>query len=344
MSMPSSLARVALCASVALAALPAPARVLTLSRQDDATAIVRDAASGDVAGGTLAHPPDRLLVSLGALAADDANDLAYVAIAPDPSGAAPDAPVTVMAIAYGAATVPVGTFVAPDGFAFSALAFDAPRSRLVGVFADPAGVLPAQAFVVATHGGTSLDPALTSPIDAGCCRFAAGIAAWRAASPDLLMVGRRDGDGEDQLLRFDFAGGTALPAAYPIAGDRVVTLAVDGGDGSVYAVLRSVLDFTYLARVTWSTPGSPVTLSAIGSAPSTCCFIGGGPGTIDGATAERAMFVLGKAADAPAAMQLYAIDLASGAPAVVNPGMDGFGLWTDGEAVVDDVIFADGFD
>jgi hypothetical protein len=343
MSIPS-LARLALCASAALVASTSTARVLTLSRQDDATAIVRDAASGDVTSGTLANPPDRLLVSLGALAADDANDLAYVGVVPDPSGATPDAPATVIAVAYGAAPAPVGTLAAPDGLAFAALAFDPPRSRLVGVFADPTGVLPGRVFVVATHGGTSLDPALTAPIDAGCCRFASGIAAWRAASQELLMVGRRDVDGEDQLLRFDFAGGTALPAAYPIAGDRVVSLAVDAFNGDIYAVLRSVLDFTYLARVTWSTPGSPVTLSALGSAPSTCCFVGGGPGTIDGAVGERAMFVLGKAADTPAAMQLYAFDLASGVPSVVNPAMDGFGLWTDGAVVVADVIFADGFD
>ena len=102
MSIPS-LARLALCASAALVASTSTARVLTLSRQDDATAIVRDAASGDVTSGTLANPPDRLLVSLGALAADDANDLAYVGVVPDPSGATPDAPATVIAARIGPA-------------------------------------------------------------------------------------------------------------------------------------------------------------------------------------------------------------------------------------------------
>ncbi|HEY6941242.1 hypothetical protein, partial [Dokdonella sp.] len=245
---------------------------------------------------------------------------------------------------YGSAPLPGGTFAAPAGAAFAALAFDAPGSRLVGVFFDASGAVPTQVFSVATHGGTTFDPALTAPVDAGCCAFASGIAAWRATSQDLLMVGRRDGDSEDQLLRFDFAGGSAMPAAYPIAGDRVVSLAVDASNGDVYAILRSALDFSYLARVTWTVPGSPVTLSAIGSAPATCCFVGSGPATIDGPAGARALYVLGKDATAPAAMQLYAFDLVSGAPAVANPAMLGYGLWTDGAAVADDVIFADGFD
>ncbi|HEU4662678.1 MAG TPA: hypothetical protein VFS55_01475 [Dokdonella sp.] len=344
MSPPSLLARAALCALPAFCALHANARVLTLSRQDDSAAIVRDAANGDVTGGALANPPDRLLVQIGALAADDANDLLYVAVAPDPAGGTPAAPVAVVPVAYGSTPLPSGALVAPAGTAFAALAFDAPGSRLVGVFFDPGATAPTQVFSVATHGGTTLDPALTAAVDTGCCAFASGIAAWRAASQDLLMVGRREGDSEDQLLRFDFASGAALPAAYPIAGDRVVSLAVDASNGDVYAILRSTLDFTYLARVTWTVPGSPVTLSAVGSAPATCCFVGSGPGTIDGPAGARAMYVFGKDATAPAAMQLYAFDLASGAPAIVNPATDGYGLWTDGAAVTDDLIFADGFD
>jgi len=344
MSRLSLFARAALAALPAFVALPTPASVLTLSRQDDATAIVRDAASGDVTSGVLAASSDRLLVPLGALAADDAHHLLYVAVAPDPAGAMPGAPVAIVPIAYGASPVPSGTVVAPDGMTVAALAFDAPASRLVGLFVDPAGIAQAQIFSVATHGGTALDPPVTTPAMGGCCRFAAGIAAWRATSEDLLMVGRRDGDTEDQLLRFDFASGLALTDAYPIAGDHVVALAVDAADSNVYAVLRSALDFTYLARVTWSTPGSPVTLSAIGSAPATCCFVGTGPGAIDGALGARAMHVFGKDAATPAAMQLYAFDLASGNPTVVNAATDGYGLWTDGAAVVDDVIFADGFD
>jgi len=342
MSPPSLLARAALCVLPAFAALPASARVLTLSRQDDANAIVRDAASGDVTSGVLAASSGRLLVPLGALAADDAHDLLYVALAPDPAAGPPATPLAV--VAYGSTPLPGGSVALPVGADFAALAFDAPGSRLVGLFVGPGGSAPAQVFSVATHGGTMFDPPVTAPVATGCCRFASGIAAWRAASEDLLMVGRRDGDSEDQLLRFDFAKGAALPDAYPIAGDHVVSLAVDAADGTVYAVLRSALDFTYLARVTWSAPGSPVTLSAIGSAPATCCFVGTGPGAIDGAVGARAMHVFGKDATAPAAMQLYAFDLASGNPTIANAATDGYGLWTDGAAVVDDVIFADGFD
>jgi hypothetical protein len=344
MSPLSLLARAALCVLPAFAALPASARVLTLSHQDDATAIVRDAASGDVTSGVLAASSGRLLVPLGLLAADDVHDLLYVAVAPDPAVDPPTASLAVVPVAYGSTPLPGGSFIAPVDTAFAALAFDAAGSRLVGLLVDPAGVAPAQVFSVATHGGTMLDPPVTAPVATGCCRLAPGIAAWRATSQDLLMVGRRDGDTEDQLLRFDFASGAALPAAYPIAGDHVVSLAVDASNDDVYAVLRSALDFTYLARVTWSTPGSPVTLSAIGSAPATCCFVGAGPGAIDGAAGVRAMHVFGRDATAPAAMQLYAFDLASGNPTVVNAATDGYGLWTDGAAVASDVIFADGFD
>jgi len=99
MSPPSLLVRAALCVLPAVAALPASARVLTLSRQDDANAIVRDAASGDVTSGVLGVSSGRLLVPLGALAADDAHDLLYVALAADPAAGPPTTPL--VAVAYG---------------------------------------------------------------------------------------------------------------------------------------------------------------------------------------------------------------------------------------------------
>lgn len=157
------------------------------------------------------------------------------------------------------------------------------------------------------------------------------------------MVGRRDGDIEDQLLRFDLGGGTALLDAYPIVGDRVVALAVDAQDDSVYALARSVLDFSYLARVTYAASGAPATLSAIGSAPAACCYVAAGPAAIDGSGAERALYALTRDAETPASMQLSRFDLTSGNPLVVNAAVEGFGLWSDPGAALDR-IFADGVD
>ena len=156
------------------------------------------------------------------------------------------------------------------------------------------------------------------------------------------MVGRRSGDSGDQLLRFAFAGGTS-PEAWPIPGDRIVALAFDTQSGSVYALARSALDVTYLARVTWTTPGTPVTLTAVGSAPASCCYVAAGPAAIDGAGSARALYALTRNAQAPAAMSLSAFNLASGAQTTANASMRGYGLWFDAAASFDR-IFADGFD
>jgi hypothetical protein len=177
----------------------------------------------------------------------------------------------------------------------------------------------------------------------GCCRLTRGVAAWRATTRELFAIGRNTGDAEDQLLRFDVGTGSALPDDYPIADDRVVALAVDAEDGSLYALARSTLDFTYLARITYTAPGTPVTLSAIGSAPAACCYVAAGPATIDGAGSARALYALTRDATAPADMQLSRFDFSSGNPVVVNTTIEGYGLWTDAAASLDR-IFANGFD
>lgn len=329
---------------IALLCPPLGAHVLTLSRQDDASAVVRDASDGGVALNALSSAQGRLLIEAGAATADADHDLVYVAANADPTGPVAGAPANVLASAYGYAPLPSGSLQAPAGFYFVALAFDAPASRLVGIIADSSGAATARLFVVATNAGTALGAPTYVEASAGCCRFISGVAAWRAATQELLTLGRRVGDTEDQLLRFDVGTGVSLPDAYPIAGgDRVVALAVDANDAKVYALARSVLGFSYLARVTWSTPGTAVTLSAIGSAPSACCYVAAGPATIDGSGSARAFYALTRDAGVPAAMQLSRFDLASGNPVVVNAAITGYGLWSD-PSVLFDRIFANGFD
>jgi len=322
-------------------AAPAAARVLTLTKQSDTTAIVQDASDGDTAANALSSPQDRLFVE--ALAADADHDLVYVASLPDPAGAAAGSAHALLVGAYGSAPVPTGSMLAPAGLYFSALAFDAPSSSVVGFVSDPTGATSTQVFAVPTNGGTAFGVPGYMATAPGCCSLTRGVVAWRASTRELFAVGRRTGDSEDQLLRFDVGGGVALPDAYPVAGDRVVALAVDAADGSLYAIARSVLDFSYLVRITYTTAGTPVTLSAIGSAPATCCYVAAGPATIDGAGTARALYALTRDAQAPVAMQLSRFDLASGNPTVVNAAIEGYGLWTDAAASLDR-IFADGFD
>jgi hypothetical protein len=321
---------------------PTSARVLTLTRQTDTTAIVQDATNGDAAANALASPQDRLFVE-GGLAADVGRDLVYVASLPDPAGSAAGNPHVLLVGAYGSAPIPSGSMTAPPGLYFAALAFDAPSSSVIGLISDPGGTLSTQVFTVATNGGTAFGIPAYMAAAPGCCRLARGVAAWRATTRELFAVGRNTGDAEDQLLRFDVGTGSALPDEYPIADDRVVALAVDAEDGSLYALARSTLDFTYLARITYTAPGTPVTLSAIGSAPATCCYVAAGPATIDGAGSARALYALTRDATAPTAMQLSRFDFSSGNPVIVNTAIEGYGLWTDAAASLDR-IFADGFD
>jgi hypothetical protein len=321
----------------------ADARVLTLAHQTDTTAIVRDASDGNTAANALTSPLGKLYVEVGALAADADHDLVYAALFPDPTAAPPATPSSVIVGAYGSAPIPSGTLAAPAGYVFSALAFDAPGSRLVGIISDKTGASAAQLFTAGTSGGTAIGAPTFVSTAAGCCVFNAGVSAWRASTQDLFAIGRRVGDSEDQLLRFGVAGGSAMPDAYPIAGDHVVALAVDAQNGNLYALVRSALDFTYLARITWSTPGTPATLSAIGSAPAQCCYVATGPATIDGAGAARALYAFTRAADASTPLRLSRFDFVSGNPVVVNAASDGFGLWTDASASLDR-IFANGFD
>jgi hypothetical protein len=320
---------------------PVGARVLTLTKQGDTTAIIQDASNGDTAANALASPQDRLFVET--LAADADHDLVYAAILPDPAGASAGSPHALLVGAYGHAPVPAGSMTAPAGLYFSALAFDPPTSSVVGLVSDPTGVGSSQVFAVPTNDGTAFGVPAYMASAPGCCSITRGVAAWRTSTRELFAVGRRTGDSEDQLLRFDVGTGTALPDAYPIADDRVVALAVDAQDGTLYALARSILDFTYLTRITYSTPGTPVTLSAIGSAPATCCYVAAGPATIDGAGSARALYALTRDAATPAGMQLSRFDFTSGNPQVVNASMEGYGLWTDAAASLDR-IFADGFD
>jgi hypothetical protein len=321
---------------------PAAARVLTLTKRSDTTAIVQDATDGDAAANALVSPQDRLFVE-GGLAADVAHDLVYVARLPDPAGGAAGTPHGLLVGAYGSTPIPSGSMTAPVGFYFSALAFDAPSSSVVGIVSDPTGATSSKVFAVPTNGGTAFGVPGYMATAPGCCSLTRGVAAWRTSTRELFAVGRNAGDSEDQLLRFDIGTGSALPDAYPIAGDRVVALAVDALDGSLYALARSTLDFTYLPRITYTTPGTPVTLSAIGSAPATCCYVAAGPAAIDGAGSARALYALTLDAATPADMQLSRFDFASGNPVIVNAAIEGYGLWTDAAASLDR-IFADGFD
>jgi hypothetical protein len=326
-----------------LLATPVAARVLTLSHQTDTSAIVRDAVAGDSTVGALASPQGRLLVGVGLLAADAAHDLVYVAVNADPAGPAAGTPATLLVDAYGSVPVPLGSLSAPSGRYFSALVFDAPTSRLIGVVSDPTNVAAAKTFVATTSNGSLFGVPAYVDTTAGCCRLASGIAAWRASTQELFMVGRRSADTADQLLRFNLAAASPGPDAYPIAGDSVVALAVDSLSGNLYAIARSVLNVTHLAQVTYSTPGTPANLSAIGSTPAQCCYVATGPATIDGTGAARALYALTRDATAPATMRLSSFNLASGNAVVVNGAMDGYGLWSDPAAQFDR-IFANGFD
>lgn len=336
-----------LVAAVALIGLAAPvaARVLTLSPQDDSSAVVRDAASGSSSLNTLVSPQGRLLVEVGALAADVGRDLVYVAVNPDPAGPAAGTPAAIRAHAYGNTPVPLGTLNAPGGRYFVALAFDPALARLVGVVADPSGVAMASIFTATTNAGTAFGAPAYVDTAVDCCRISSGIVAWRASTQELFLVGRRTGDTEDQLLRFDISVvGSVVPNAYPIAGgDRVVALAVDAPTGKLYAIARSAMDFSYLASVTWSAPGTPASLSPIGSAPSGCCYLATGAATIDGDPGARALFALTRDTNAPGTMRLSRFDFTSGNPVVVNAATKGYGLWSDPVATLDR-IFADGFE
>lgn len=328
-----------------LVAAPAPARVLTLSYQTDTTAIVRDAAAGDTTTTALTSPQGRLLVGTGLVAADAARDLVYAAANADPLGPAAGAPATVLFFGYGSSPLPSGSLVAPTGRYFAALAFNPSSARLVGIVtdaSDPATVVP-QVFTVSTSNGTAIGLPTYTDADAGCCRFSAGIAAWRASSQDLFMVGRRNGDTQDQLLRFNLGGGAPGPTAYPIVGDSVIALAIDSQNGNLYGLAHSVAAFTRLVQITYSTPGSAATLSPIGSAPSECCYVAAGPATVDGTGAARSLFVLDRDAATIGPMRLSSFNLGSGTRQVVRAGSNGYGLWSDPAATFDR-IFANGFD
>lgn len=335
----------ALCAGTLLASAMgcAQAGVLTLSRATDTRAIVRDAVSGGATLNALDSPQDRLLIGSGTVAADAAHDLLYVAANPDPAGATPPATASLIVGSYSAATAPALSLAAPAGYYFAAVVFDAPRSSLIGALADPTGALATQVFTAETVNGAGLGPLKINDTASGCCRLASGIAAWRSGVQELFLVGRRAGDTEDQLLRFDLAGGIALPDAYPIAGESVVALAVDPLDDSLYGVARTAMGVTHLVRITYGTAGNAATLSAIGSTPAACCYVALGAATVDVDNSGRALFALTRAADAPAAMQLTRFDLVSGANTVVNTAVEGYALWTDAAATLDR-IFADDFE
>lgn len=326
----------------ALACCSAHASVLTLSPQGENRGVVRDAANGAAALGGIAAANDRLLVEAGALAADAGHDLVYAAVQADPAGSTPAAPSLLVAGAYGAWLAPAGNVAAPVGMRFQALAFDAPSASLVGIVA---GVDGAQAFTVATNGGAAFGSPTFVPLAGGCCRFLSGVSAWRAATRELFVVGWRDGDGEPQLLRLAFGAGgaTVSMSAYPIVDDSIAVLAVDAQDASLHALARSALDFTYLAQVTYAAEGAPVTLSAMGSAPASCCYASLGQSVIDGDGSARAFYVLARDAQLPVDMQLVRLPLNSGDAQIVNASISGFGLWADA-AVLLDRIFADGFD
>lgn len=328
-----------------LAAASAPARVLTLSYQTDTTAVVRDASDGDTATSLLTSPQGRLLVGTGLVAADAVHDLLYVVANADPLGPVPGTPATILVYGYGSSPVPSGSFDAPIGRYFTAFAFDATVARLVGIVADSSNLntAVAQVFTVPTSNGTSIGTPNYVDTLAGCCRFAAGIAAWRASTQELFMVGRRDGDSVDQLLRFDLGAASPGPDAYPIVGDSVAALAVDNQSGSLYALAHSALSFTHLALVSYSTPDTPANLSAIGSAPAECCFVASGPAAIDGSGALRALHALTRDATTPASTRLSRFNLGDGSVMVVNNAIDGYGLWTDSAAMLDR-IFTNGFD
>ncbi|MEO7324471.1 MAG: hypothetical protein ABIW82_06555 [Dokdonella sp.] len=333
------------CTFGVLVAASAPARVLTLSYQTDTTAVVRDAAAGDSTVTALTSPQGRLLVGTGLIAADAAHDLVYVVANTDPLGPGAGAPAAVLFFRYGSSPLPSGSLVAPSGRYFTALAFDPTAARIVGVVtdaSDPATVVP-QVFTVSTSNGTSIGLPTYVNANAGCCRFSAGIAAWRASSQELFMVGRRNGDTQDQLLRFNLGGGAPGPDAYPITGDSLIALAIDSQNGNLYGLAHGVVAFTRLVQITYSAPGSAATLSSIGSAPSECCYVAGGPATIDGSGAARALFVLDRDAATIGPMRLSSFNLASGTRQVVRAASNGYGLWTDPAATFDR-IFANGFE
>jgi hypothetical protein len=283
------------------------------------------------------------LIGSGTVAADAVHDLVYVAANPDPAGAAPPTTGKLIVGSYSAAAAPALSLAAPAGYYFAAVVFDAPHSRLVGALADPTGALATQVFTAYTANGAALGPLNTIVSASGCCRIASGISAWRDGTQELFLVGRRTGDTEDQLLRFDLAGGIALPDAYPIAGESLAALAVDPRDESLYGVARTTMGVTHLVRITYGVPGNAATLSAIGSTPAACCYVAVGAATVDSDSGGRALFVLTRDAASPAAMQLTRLDLASGTNTVANAAVEGYALWADAAATLDR-IFADDFE
>lgn len=330
-------------AVLALSIGSAQASVLTLSRSTDTQAIVRNAVNGGATLNSLDSPQDRLLIGSGTVAADPAHDLVYVAANPDPAGASPPATGSLIIGSYSAAPAPALSLAAPAGYYFAAVVFDAPRSRLVGALADRTGAQVTQLFTADTANGAALGPINVVDSASGCCRLASGVAAWRESTQELFLVGRRTGDTEDQLLRFDLASRVALPDAYPIAGESVAALSVNIHDYSLYGVARTAMNVTHLVRITYATPGNAATLSAIGSTPAACCYVALGAATIDTDDSGRALFALTQDAQTPTTMQLTRFDLSSGDNVVVNADVEGYALWTDSAASLDR-IFADGFE
>jgi hypothetical protein len=153
----------------------------------------------------------------------------------------------------------------------------------------------------------------------------------------------KDKPSQFTTLRFDLAGGIALPDAYPIAGESLAALAVDPRDESLYGVARTTMGVTHLVRITYGVPGNAATLSAIGSTPTACCYVAVGAATVDLDSGGRALFVLTRDAASPAAMQLTRLDLASGSNTVANAAVEGYALWADAAATLDR-IFADDFE
>ncbi len=324
-----------------LAAGLARAEILTLSPQGETASVVRSADSGSGTGSGISVAQNRLLIQAGALAADPAHDLVYAALWADPLNAGPPIAVSqIVAGRYGSHPAPAGSVEAPSGMRFQALAFDAPSASLVGLVSS---LNAAQAFSVSTSAGTAFGTPTFLPLVVGCCRFVSGVSAWRAATSELFVLGWRDTDSAVQLLRIALTPGSATLSAYPLGGDRVSAMAVDAVDGQLYALARSTLGATYLAAVGYSAPDAPVTLTAIGSTPASCCYSALGPAVIDGNVGARAMYVLTRDAQTPVDMQLMRLPLASGEAQIVNANIRGFGLWADA-AVTFDVIFADGFD
>lgn len=306
------------------ASSPARAGVLLLAN-DEATQRLRvyDGATASA----VAQSSIGLGVQVGSISADAAGDRVFF-VANDGSEQ------RLFSLAYGA---PGGVRQAPlpAGLRVTHLEWDGSGTPpLVGVANDAASDA---AVLVAFQAGELTSLGMPLP---GCCRFRAGVVAFRASDDSLYLVGRLDGEEQDRLVRFSFGPVPSASSALIDADLEIVELAT-APDGNVHG-----LGYSRMAGLTRLVAFDASLQAAIrGAGLDGCCRIVAGASAVDPENAALVAIGTSTLDGSSGTTRLWMFDLATGA--VLDTGVPVFaaGLFHDSTAITaGGDVFADGFE